>query len=361
MTEEQNVAQRVIEKFGGQSALAKLIGKRQSTVQHWSAKGIIPAKWQAELLNRAAENSVALKASDFVVSRAESIDFAKLPDAKWMGFLPVGDVEFPVYVLDDGRRVISRTGATGLLTNNKGGGNLESYLGVEALKDYRPAMLAMIEFTIQGVVNKTVLGFEAETFLEICKTYVSALAGGALKTDRQIEIAARCSMFLSACAKVGLIALIDEATGYQYARAEDALQVKLRAFLEKEMRPWEKTFPDELWIEFARLTKWQGSVTQRPKYWGKLVMELVYEYLDEDVAEWLKNNAPSPQGNLSYHRWLTSQYGLRKLLEHIWMLIGMARSCQTMRELRDRMASQFGRQPFLLNMYIPAQPKNSGE
>ena len=76
---------------------------------------------------------------------------------------------------------------------------------------------------------------------------------------------------------------------------------------------------------------------------GKLVMELVYEYLDEDVAEWLKNNAPSPQGNLSYHRWLTSQYGLRKLVEHIWMLVGMARGCQTMRELRDRMAMQFGR------------------
>lgn len=142
-----------------------------------------------------------------------------------------------------------------------------------------------------------------------------------------------------------------------YVRTEDAFQIKLRAFLEKEMRPWEKTFPDELWREFARLTRWQGSVTQRPKYWGKLVMELVYEYLDEDVANWLKNNAPSPQGNQSYHRWLTSQYGLRKLIEHIWMLIGMGRSCQTMRELRDRMAMQHGREPFLLNMYIPAQPR----
>jgi len=49
-------------------------------------------------------------------------------------------------------------------------------------------MLAMIEFTIEGVVNKTVLGFEAETFLEICRAYVTALAAGALKTDRQREI-----------------------------------------------------------------------------------------------------------------------------------------------------------------------------
>jgi hypothetical protein len=352
-----NWAQIVIQKFGGQSALAKLIKKRQSTVQHWGSKGIIPAKWQAELLRLAAENNISLVPSDFFPSEAEIVDPKKLPNAKWMGALSVGEAEFPVYVLDDGRRVISRTGATGLLTKGKGGGNLESYLNVQALKDYRPEMQAMIEFTIEGVVNKTVLGFEAETFLEICRAYVSALAGGALKTDTQREIAARCGMFLAACAKIGLIALIDEATGYQYDRAEDALQVKLRAYLEKEMRPWEKTFPDALWIEFARLTNWQGSVTQRPKYWGKLVMELVYQYLDEDVADWLKNNAPAPQGNLSYHRWLTSQYGLRKLVEHIWMLIGMARSCQTMRELRDRMAMQFGREPFLLNLYLPAQPK----
>jgi hypothetical protein len=355
-----NAAQNIIEKFGGQSALAKLIGKGQSTVQHWASTGTIPAKWQTALLVLAQQNQISLSASDFMKIKPDIEILPKLPEAKWMGSLVIGDAELPVYVLDDGRRVISRTGATGVLTNNKGGGNLESYLGVEALKEYRPTDVSMIEFVIQGVVNKTVMGFEAETFLDIAQSYVKALAANALKTDRQKEIATNCSMFLAACAKVGLIALIDEATGYQYSRAQDALQVKLRAFLEKEMRPWEKTFPDELWIEFARLTRWKGSVTQRPKYWGKLVMELVYEYLDEDVANWLKNNAPAPRGNLSYHRWPTSQFGLRKLMEHNWMLIGMARSCQSMRELRDRMAMQFGREPFLLNMYIPSQPKIGG-
>ncbi len=352
-----NTAQKIIEKFGGQSALAKLIGKGQSTVQHWASTGIIPSKWQSKLISLASETGIPLSSSEFISVATNLEVVSSIPDAKWMGYLQIGDAELPVYVLSDGRRVMSRTGATGVLTKNKGGGNLESYLGVEALKKYMPLNADIIEFSIQGVVNKNVKGFEAETFLEICRGYVNALADGALKTERQVEIATSCSVFLAACAKVGLIALIDEATGYQYARADDALQIKLRAFLEKEMRPWEKTFPDDLWREFARLTNWKGSVTQRPKYWGKLVMELVYEYLDEDVAEWLKNNAPSPQGNLSYHRWLTSQYGLRKLMEHIWMLIGMARSCQTMRELRDRMAMQFGREPFLLNMYIPAQPK----
>ena len=55
-----------------------------------------------------------------------------------------------------------------------------------------------------------------------------------------MQMAMNASMFLAACAKVGLEALIDEATGYQYERADDALQVKLRAFLADELRAWGK-------------------------------------------------------------------------------------------------------------------------
>ena len=88
-------------------------------------------------------------------------------------------------------------------------------------------------------------------------------------TSRQREMAIKAGMFVTACAKVGLDALIDEATGAQYDRAEYALQVKLKAYLADELRKWEKIFPDELWVEFGRLTNWKGTVTQRPKYWGK--------------------------------------------------------------------------------------------
>jgi hypothetical protein len=71
----------------------------------------------------------------------------------------------------------------------------------------------------------------------------------------------------------------------------EALQLKLHLFLGEEMRKWERTFPDQLWIEFGRLTKWTGPVHSRPKYWGKLVNELIYEYLDRDDGCSLQNNA----------------------------------------------------------------------
>jgi hypothetical protein len=353
-------AQKVIGKFGGQSALAHMLGKSPSTVQYWAKSGTIPAQWQGQILALAREHNITLYSTDFIETPEVEIlppedGKPHTPVAQWPGILKIGAVELPVYVLDDGRRVISRTGATDVLTGRKGGGNLESYLGVGALKGYIPEdwFDQMIEFVMPGVRNKTVRGMDADTFLDICRAYVRALDDGALVTDRQIAIATKAGMFLAACAKVGLVALIDEATGYQYERAEDALQFKLRLFLEEEMRKWEATFPDELWREFGRLTNWRGPLHQRPKYWGKLVIELVYEYLDPDVAQWLKRNNPKPRKGRNHHQWLSSQYGLRKLTEHIWMVIGLAKACQSMPELKERMAELYGREPVQLTMFLP--------
>jgi hypothetical protein len=180
-----------------------------------------------------------------------------------------------------------------------------------------------------------------------------------LESESQVQIAIRASMALGAFAKTGIDAAIDEATGYQYERAHDALRIKLKLYLEEEMRPWEKTFPDELWIQFGRLTNWKGPIHERPKYWGKLVLELIYGYLDPDVCDWLRTHAPAPKHGQNYHQWLSSQYGLKKLVEHIWMLIGMASVCHAMRELRQRMAEKFGRQGVQFMLYLP--PLNPGK
>lgn len=351
-----NTAQGVIKKFGGQSALAKLIGKGQSTVQHWARKGIIPAKWQRELLLLAQTYDIDLTPGDFITSpNTEITHIPHTPIARWKGVLPIGNEELPCYVLDDGRRVISRSGATSLLTERKGGGNLEQYIRVQVLQPYLSPNIAerMIEFIIPGVVNRNVRGLTAEDFLDICKAYAKARDEEILKTDSQISIAIKAGMFLSACAKTGLIALIDEATGYQYERAQDALQVKLKLYLEEEMREWEKTFPDELWMEFGRLTHWQGSLHSRPKYWGKLVLELIYEYLEQEVIDWLRKNKPPVRYGGHWHRYYSESYGLQKLIQHIWMVIGIAKTCFGMYELREKMAIQFGREPVQLTFFMP--------
>lgn len=263
--------------------------------------------------------------------------FPPSPFAKYSGQLKLGNTLIDCYILDTEERVIS-LGATVRAIANTTTSDLAEYIGVKGLKSYINSELIAAEtiiFNIPGIptVGK---GITAERFLEICHAYVLAFSAGDLTTERQREIAIRCSVLLSSCAKIGLIALIDEATGFQYEREPDALQIKLQAFFSEELREWEKTFSDELWEEFGRLTNWQGALHHRPKWWGKLVMELIYEALDPDVAEHLKNHKPPPRHRLNYHQWLSSDFGLNALVNHINQVIGIAKTCETIHELKEK-------------------------
>jgi P63C domain/Putative antitoxin of bacterial toxin-antitoxin system, YdaS/YdaT len=359
-------ASRVITRFGGQTALAEALRTKQSTVSYWAKTGNIPAKWHKPIIEMALRRGIEITPTDLspVAADEKPNILIQPPEAKWPGLLIVGEDELPCYVLDDSRRVITRTGALNFLTGGKGGGNLESYLRIRALESFLPEDLEdqFVDISIPQVVNKNVQAMSASAFIDICRAYSRARDTGALTTEPQIAIAVRASMLLAAFAKTGIEAAIDEATGYQYERASDALRMKLKLFLEEEMRPWEKTFPDELWVQFGRLTHWQGPIHERPKYWGKLVMELVYGYLDADVAEWLRKHAPEPRRGRNYHQWLSGQYGLRRLMEHIWMLIGLASACRDMKELRARLAEKFGREGIQLTLYLPpAKPGRDGD
>jgi hypothetical protein len=355
MSPSPNAAQRIIAKFGGQSAMAKTLNRPQTTISSWARSGTIPSKWHQQIIEAGTPLSIFVAPSDFLPTPKVSTAIAAIPDAKWPGVLDVGGVEIECYVLSDSRRVISRTGALRYLAGGKGGGNLESYLRRPALQPFLPKDLRdhMIEINMSNVVNKTVRALTASGFIDICRAYSRGRDMGALTTTAQVDMAIRASSALAAFAKTGIEAAIDEATGYQFERADDALRVKLKLFLEDEMRPWEKTFPDELWVQFGRLTRWKGAIQDRPKYWGKLVNELIYSYLDPDVYKWLRENAPKPRHGQNYHSWLSSQYGLKKLVEHIWMVIGMATVCHDMRELRDRMAEKFGRSGIQFRLYLP--------
>lgn len=354
---------RIIDKFGGQSALARLLNKRQSTIRHWYVNGI-PAKWQKPILDLAGQHNVSLRPEDFFEASQpiqDSSSIPKIPQTTHWGDLLIGDVNLPCYVLDTGERVFSLNGVmVGLMEIE--GGPLADYLMVKTLREYLPSDLvpgqdrsipALIEFdTGTTGYARRALGLPVERFMDLCIAYSTAAEKEQL-TERQQKIAQNAIRFLRATAKVGIIALVDEVTGYQYDRLQDALQVKLKLFLEEEMRPWEATFPDELWVEFQRLTNWSGPLHLRPKWWGKLVNELIYGYLDQDVLNWLKTNAPKPRFGQNYHQWLSSQFGLKRLIEHLWLTIGMARTCRRIEELREKMAIQYGHQRMQLSLFVP--------
>ena len=356
-------AKKIIEKFGGQSALSALVGKGQSTVAYWTKTDVIPAKWQTTILELAASKGIDLSADDFIgeaenkISNGRNLIAAQpIPQppeemfAKWRGEIDLGGDKLECYVLNDGRRVIALR-ATVKAIADADSGDLAKFIGVSSLTSFinKDLILAeLIEFSISGTQMKG-LGLTTEHFELICRGYVQALYQKAPLTDRQREIAIKCAVITSGLTRTGLDALIDEATGYQYERAEDALQVKLRAFIAEELRAWEKTFPDELWEEFGRLTNWSGALHARPKYWGKLVIELVYDTLDPDVAKYLRENRPPP--GVRWHSKLTENYGVRQLVSRCFEIVGLAKSCKTMRELRKKVAHHYGKQSMLFGVY----------
>ncbi len=274
------------------------------------------------------------------------------PFAKWRGKIDLGGDELDCYVLDTEQRVIALR-ATVKAIANADSGDLAKFIGVSSLNDFinKDLILAeLVEFSIPGTQMKG-LGLTTEHFELICRGYVQALYKGAPLTDRQKEIAIKCAVLTAGLTRTGLDALIDEATGYQYERAEDALRIKLRAFIAEELRAWEKTFPDALWEEFGRLTNWQGALHNRPKWWGKLVIELIYDTLDSDVAEYLKNNKPEP--GVHWHRQLTENVGVRQLVSRCYEVIGMAKTCHDIRELKQKVAQHYGKKPVQFTLYLP--------
>jgi len=279
------------------------------------------------------------------------------PFAKWPGHIDLGGERLDVYVLDTKQRVISLRGTIRAIAGVDSG-NLGSYIGSAALKpfiDGDKVAGELVQFSIPGNPHKG-LGLTTEQFELICRAYVQALYQKAPLTERQTEIAIKCAVLTAGLTRTGLDALIDEATGYQYERAEDALQVKLRAFIAEELRDWEKTFPDELWEEFGRLTGWQDPLRSRPKWWGKLVIELVYDTLDPDVAEYLKTHKPEP--GTHWHRQLTENIGIRQLVSRCYEVIGMAKDCKNMRELRDKVAKHYGKRPVQFMLYLDDSKKS---
>ena len=286
----------------------------------------------------------------------------KISRAQFSGNLIVGDAELPCYVLEDGRRLFS---TTGMLTSlgYKSNANAGEIFNSRALLPHMKAQNSpygrkqVVEFdTPLGIRAR---GYDVEKFMDICHALSEAYESGEL-SGRNEKAAKQANVIIRACSKIGIVALVDEATGYQYIRPEDALQFKLKLYLAEEMRAWEKTFPDALWEEFARLTNHPGEYKKnRPRFWGYLVMEYVYRHLDSDVAKYIKENKPKPRKGRNYHQWFNEDYGVRKLTEHIHQVIGVAKACDNLEEFKKRMRHAYKGEPIQLEIFMNKELENN--
>ena len=132
---------------------------------------------------------------------------------------------------------------------------------------------------------------------------------------------------------MGIIALVDEATGYQADRARDALAKILEEFVAKELRKWVKTFPADFYRKMFRFRKipYRDSV-KKPQYIGHLTNDLVYARLAPGVLDELRRVTPRDEkGNLKHRLFqrLTDDMGHPKLREHLASVIALMKAADT--------------------------------
>ncbi len=162
--------------------------------------------------------------------------------------------------------------------------------------------------------------------------------------DSQKKLAKQAFAILRACAKVGIIALIDEATGYQQYRAKNALQLKIQAFIADEIQEWARMFPGEFWLELARLESVRYSPRNRPLRWGRYVMMFVYDAVDPDVGKALRERNPDPHFMQNHHQWL-KVHGKQKVNDQIQRVIAVMKLCHDMDDFKRKFAHVFKKTP----------------
>lgn len=273
--------------------------------------------------------------------------------------LKIGDIEIPCYVLEDGRRVLIQSGMlTGLdmkqgtATAKGQGDRLSKFVGTNALKDFvdddlRDVITNPIRFrTPSGTVA---YGYEATVLADLCESVLRARQAQTLNYQ-QHHIAERCEILVRGFARVGIIALVDEATGYQEFRQRDALAKILEAFVDKELQKWIPTFPPNFYRQMFRLRglDFPKDSVKRPQYFGLLTNDIVYKRLAPGVLDELKrvtvkNEAGQPKHKL-FQR-LTTNTGYPKLKEHLGAVTAIMELSDDwddfMRKL-DRLRPRFG-------------------
>ena len=270
---------------------------------------------------------------------------------KYKGELNLAGFSIPCYVLEDGTRVLSGRGMQEALKmvddNDKSSGHrIIRYLNQKTLnpfifKDKEPGHYEPL-ICYDG--NKQINGYEATVLVDICDGTLEARKQIKL-SPRQSIIAEQCEILVRAFAKVGIISLVDEATGYQYERERFELQKILSAYISDEILKWQLTFTDDFYREVYRL--WGLSfipkyIKNKPSFIGKLTTKYIYDLLPNGVVDKIKEKTgKTDKGNWKYkwHQSLTPEVGrehLKKQIIEVTTLMSISKSKKEFNDLFER-------------------------
>ncbi len=308
--------------------LAERVGVHYTTVSEWELGKIVPRPPRQASLAKALNRNIE-----------ELFPRNDLPKAIYEGILRVGENEVDCAVLENGKRVITQNAVfkafgrppRGTMASRNSDPRLPGFLDATNLKDFiEPVVLEgiqSIEYISKSGKYKT--GYEATAIPLVCDVYLAARKAGILRPN-QLPLAEISEIIVRSLSKVGIIALVDEATGYQNVRALNELHQLLSKYLSEEKLAWAKRFPDEFFKQLYRLKNWSYPTgTSRTPYVGKLINQLVYEKLPPGVLEELRRRNPVDENTKrrksKHHQFLSEDIGQPDLRDHLLQVIALMR------------------------------------
>ncbi len=261
----------------------------------------------------------------------------EIPKAKkYVGKLDLGGYQISCAVLDNGKRVLversmadalGRKGGGAYWRRKKkgeGGALLPEYVSARYLKEFvnnelKEKLEQAITYINQN--GRQTTGVDATVLPAICDVWIKAKENGALN-EQQSQTADRAYILMMGFATVGIIALIDDVTGYQEVRDRLELQEILDKYLLPYRATWAKRFPDSFYKAMFRLKKWHYNPksVRRPSVIGHMTNDIVYSRLAPGILEQLKQRTPRDEKGRRKHRFqqlLTEDIGHPKLQEHL--------------------------------------------
>lgn len=291
-----------------------------------------------------------------------------IPRATHAGQLILGEVSIPCAVLEDGTRVLSERGITDAMLGARSGGskrrkkaslvgggapipifvapgNLKPFISLDLID----GALKPIQYSVG---SRVLTGYEATILPAVCDVWLKARDAGKLQRQ-QLDKAKKAEILMRGLAHVGIIALVDEATGFQDTRARDALAKILEAFVAKELRKWVKTFPVDYFKELCRLRSvpFPTEKFRLPSYFGHLTNDIVYDRLAPGVRAELNRLTPRDEKGRLKHKLfqrLTEDIGHPKLREHLAALVALMRasdSWEAFETMLNRALPKYGDMP----------------
>jgi hypothetical protein len=290
---------------------------------------MIETKSDQNLIPELSEQAKETAVEGEVISGAEA---GEIYEATHRGILHIAGADVPCAVLANGKRIISQTGLFQAFDRPRKGEKrqegLPSIVGAANLLPFVTDELREKSRAIHYVHTngQLVSGYDAEVIPLVCELYLAANDAEDVLVESQQKIVLRATAMVRALAKVGITALIDEATGYQYDREKDALQKLLKAYIAEDYLKWQTRFPRKYYQEVFRLHKWEydPQSLKRPQYLGKFTNEFVYKQLPKGVLEELRRKNPVTEKGVRrrrHHQHLSTEVGVPHLDRHLTKLI----------------------------------------